>query len=36
LYKQTFGSNYERLREIRTKYDPEGLFRFNVKLGSAI
>jgi len=32
VLRQTFGTNYERLREIRQKYDPAGLFRFNVKL----
>jgi FAD/FMN-containing dehydrogenase len=31
LYRKTFGANYERLREIRHKYDPHGLFHFNVK-----
>ncbi|TMC60527.1 MAG: FAD-dependent oxidoreductase [Chloroflexi bacterium] len=32
LLRQTFGANYERLREIRAKYDPDGLFQFNVRL----
>lgn len=31
LYKRTYGENYDRLREIQHKYDPSGLFRFNVK-----
>jgi len=35
LYRQTFGGNYERLRQIRHKYDPDELFRFNVKLAAS-
>lgn len=34
LYKKTFGANYERLREVRARYDPDDLFIFNVKLPS--
>lgn len=30
--RQTFGGNYERLREIQTKYDPDELFRFNLRI----
>lgn len=29
MTRQTFGSNYQRLVEIKTKYDPENRFRFN-------
>ena len=32
VLKQTFGPNYERLREIQAKYDPDGLFRFNLRI----
>jgi FAD/FMN-containing dehydrogenase len=29
LTKASFGANYQRLVEIKTKYDPDNLFRFN-------
>jgi FAD/FMN-containing dehydrogenase len=32
LVRQTFGPNYERLREIKAKYDPENLFRANFNI----
>jgi hypothetical protein len=27
--KQAFGANYQRLVDVKTKYDPKNLFRLN-------
>jgi hypothetical protein len=32
LMKKSFGSNYERLKQVKTKYDPQNLFRFSSKI----
>ncbi|MCK5710928.1 MAG: BBE domain-containing protein, partial [Deltaproteobacteria bacterium] len=35
LVKRTYGSNYERLRQIKKKYDPGNLFRINQNIKPA-
>ena len=35
LVRKAFGDNYRRLREIKKKYDPENLFRFNQNIKPA-
>ncbi|MEM7221474.1 MAG: FAD-binding oxidoreductase [Pseudomonadota bacterium] len=35
LLKRTFGANYGRLAEIKRKYDPDNLFRFNQNIAPA-
>ena len=35
LLKDTFGSNYSRLRQIKKKYDPDNRFRFNQNIWPA-
>lgn len=36
LTRTSFGSNYQRLLEIKTKYDPENRFRFNQNIAPGI
>jgi FAD/FMN-containing dehydrogenase len=35
LVKAGYGANYERLRELKAKYDPENLFRMNLNITPA-
>jgi FAD/FMN-containing dehydrogenase len=32
LLKKSFGTNYERLKQVKAKYDPENFFRSNLKI----
>lgn len=32
LLKQSFGTNYDRLRQVKAKYDPQDLFSYNLKI----
>jgi FAD/FMN-containing dehydrogenase len=32
LVRQDYGENYERLVEVKSKYDPENLFRLNANI----
>jgi FAD/FMN-containing dehydrogenase len=32
LLKKSFGENYERLKQVKQKYDPHNLFQFNLKI----
>jgi FAD/FMN-containing dehydrogenase len=32
MLAQSFGSNYPRIREVKTKYDPENIFYYNLRI----
>jgi hypothetical protein len=32
LLAQSFGSNYTRIREVKTKYDPDNVSQYNLKI----
>ena len=36
LARAGYGANYERLAELKAKYDPENLFRMNINIPPAV
>lgn len=34
LLRQSFGDNYDRLRDVKERYDPDDFFRFNTRIGA--